>query len=83
MVDNEGLSKERAKYFKNIETAIEELLVQGIPFWELVMAKGCPSSELSSKALRHFKLVASLPDGSERVLDETWIFRSTDLGSQE
>lgn len=81
---SEGLSQEMARYFKNMESEIEKLLVQGIPFWELTMAKGCPSPELQHKALKHFKLVTMLPDGTERVVDETWIFRASDLsGSNE
>lgn len=81
MVD--GLSQEMARYYKTIESEIESLLVQGIPFWELTMAKGCPSPDLQDKALKHFKLVTKLPDGSERVVDEAWIFRASDLKQEE
>lgn len=78
MVDT-NLGQETAKYYKKIESEIENLLAQGIPFWELTMAKGCPSPELERKALRHFKLVTKLSDGTERIIDETWIFKASDL----
>lgn len=72
-------SEELKRYHQQIEWGIEELLVQGHMFWDLVMAKGHPSENVRAKALKHFKLVAKLPDGTEKVLDETWIFLAKDL----